>query len=595
VTRPLRTSGLVCAAVAALVVACGARTGLFGETGTTTGVARSPQFCVRAEFPSGFNDIGIYILLDKSGSMADASQWDDATAALSALVDDPTTAGLEIGLQYFPLGDECDPDLYATPAVPLDFLPANAAKIKASLAKQKVDGITPTEPALRGAISYVRSLRIADPARDIAVVLVTDGSPDACHSSTRTVVDVASEAQSAEPQVSTFVVGLANSHVDDLNRIAAAGGTGEAIFISADPSTAQKLVTTLHDVRDTQRLCRYAVPDAGAAQPTANDLSVTTQSDPEGPTVTLAIVKNAGACTSNGFYVDDPAKPKTITLCPSACATVHASTRSRVKVVVGCGEGAPDGGAIDLDAGPCHNLDFFCTPACGSEETVPPVCTSGLWTCPTGSVAADSCTKCPAAPHGCCKQDGTLATASCVSGAWVCPPGALLFGTGSCRPPEVCAASLPCAPGQYCKVPDSSCGAANVPGACAPIVATCPAENAPVCGCDGTTYGSACQANVAGIDISSTKECTPPPGTFKCGPRFCQKNSEICRKTSVLANAIGPDTYACVPQSAGCPAGCNLDPANSCSLCDACPPGRKCSFTCGTDGSGGRTLTCNVL
>jgi hypothetical protein len=70
---------------------------------------------------------------------------------------------------------------------------------------------------LRGAISYVRALRLADPSRDIAVVLVTDGAPDACHSSTRTVVEIASEAATVDPRVSTFVVGLANGYVDDMN------------------------------------------------------------------------------------------------------------------------------------------------------------------------------------------------------------------------------------------------------------------------------------------------------------------------------------------------------------------------------------------
>lgn len=409
------------------------------------------------------------------------------------------------------------------------------------------------------------------------------------------MVDVAREASAVEPRVSTFVVGLANGYVDDMNRIAAAGGTGEAILISADPTTAQKLVSTLKTVRDTQRLCRYAVPDAGAAQPTANDLGVTSQADASAPKVSIHVVASAAACKGSGFYVDDPQHPKTVALCPASCAAVHASRTSRVQVVVGCGEGAPDGGAIDLDAGPCTNLDFFCTPVCGSEDRLPPVCTGGQWTCPGTSVAADSCTRCPAAPHGCCKQDGTLATASCVGGAWVCPPGAVIFGTGTCRPPDVCAASLPCAPGQYCKVPDSSCGGATVPGACAPISTGCPAENAPACGCDGAVYGSTCLASAAGVDVSNAASCAAPAGTFRCGSRFCRRSDEICRKTTVLATTIGPDTYTCVPQSGACPAGCNTDPNNRCSLCEACPAGRKCGFTCTTEGSGERTLSCTVL
>lgn len=577
-------------------MACGSRTGLFvGDPLSTTGVVRSPEFCVRGDFSSGYGDVGLHLLLDSSLSMDDASKWNSATAAVSALVDDPSAAGLELGLQFFPLGEDCDPDHYALPAVALDFLPGNADKVKTALASRQPKGNTPMAPALRGAVSYVRALRLADSSRDVAVVLVTDGAPDTCQSSTRTVVEIATEAASVEPRVRTFVVGLANGYVTDMNRIAAAGGTGEAILIDSDPSTAQKLVTTLKTVRDTQRLCRYAVPDAGAAKPTADDVSVSMQITPDSMRIPLPRVASAGQCGNGGFFVDDAANPKAVSLCPSTCLTVHSDTRSHVEVVLGCGEGAPEGGAIDPDAGPCHGLDFFCVPSCGSTENVPPVCSGGLWACPPGSVTADSCTTCPAQPHGCCKGDGTLANASCVAGKWVCPPGAVIFGTGSCKPPDVCAPLLPCAPGQYCKVPDLSCGAATRPGSCVPVPTACPGDDAPVCGCDGVTYGNECAASAGGTDVSTTAACKPPAATFRCGPRFCRVRDEICRKTTTLASSVAPDSYACVPQAPSCLAGCNTDPNNRCSLCETCAPGKKCGFTCGSDPSGGRTLDCTVL
>jgi hypothetical protein len=456
--------------------------------------------------------------------------------------------------------------------------------------------VTPTTPALRGAISYIRALRIADPSRDIAVVLVSDGAPDGCLSSTRTVVDVATEAATVDPRVNTFVVGLSKGYIDDLNKIAAAGGTGEAILIDSDPATAQKLVTTLKTVRDTQRLCHYAVPAVGAAKPTALDLSVTTQLSPGAAAVPVSIVAGPKSCgTAGGFYVDDVDDPKTVALCPQSCDAVHADSRSRVSVVAGCGAGSREGGAVDLDAGRCPSLDFFCIPSCGSSARVAPTCFAGDWTCPSGTIAEDSCTTCPATPHGCCKQDGTLATASCISGAWVCPAGATIFGTGDCKPPNVCAALLPCAPGQYCKAPDSSCGTTSVPGTCAPVAESCPGEDTPVCGCDGSVYESACLASAAGEDVSATGKCSAPVDTFRCGPRFCRVEDEVCRKTTVLATAIGPDTYECVPESSSCVDGCNPGPAGRCSLCAACPAGKKCGFTCASDPDGSRTLECTVL
>jgi hypothetical protein len=266
-----------------------------------------------------------------------------------------------------------------------------------------------------------------------------------------------------------------------------------------------------------------------------------------------------------------------------------------VKVVVGCGEGAPDGGAVDLDAGPCTNLDFFCIPSCGSSDTVAPICVAGRFRCPTGSVTADSCTTCPAVPHGCCKQDGTLTTASCVAGQWICPPGAVSFGTGSCKPPQVCATLLPCAPGQLCKVPDLSCATTAVPGTCEPVATSCPSGGPPACGCDGRVYGNTCLASLAGTDLSLAAPCSPPNGTFRCGPYFCNVGSEVCRKTTTFATSLAPDSYACVQQTAACAPGCINGGPNACSLCEACPAGRKCGFTCTTSVSGARDLTCTVL
>jgi hypothetical protein len=78
-----------------------------------------------------------------------------------------------------------------------------------------------------------------------------------------------------------------------------------------------------------------------------------------------------------------------------------------------------------------------------------------------------------------------------------------------------------CAEGSFCDFPpESICGRADGPGVCEPIPEFCIEIFAPVCGCDGQTYGNSCFANAAGVSVESEGECEPsePPGQL-CGSR----------------------------------------------------------------------------
>jgi len=73
---------------------------------------------------------------------------------------------------------------------------------------------------------------------------------------------------------------------------------------------------------------------------------------------------------------------------------------------------------------------------------------------------------------------------------------------------QTCTDNSECAAGLYCEKYPGNCAGV---GMCAPRPEACITLWDPVCGCDGVTYGNACDAAAFGVNVRYGGECVPGP------------------------------------------------------------------------------------
>ncbi|WP_437815368.1 vWA domain-containing protein [Sorangium sp. So ce1078] len=306
--------------------------GATGEGGFDEGAS-----CAQTSAAAAFVPLDMLILLDRSGSML-GSKWSGVTSALSTFVNDAASAGVNVGLTYFPRGNsgmnDCEHTAYDELAVAIGELPLHTPEITASIHGTSPGGGTPMRPALQGVLSNATAYKDANPSHKVIVVLATDGDPSGCAGNT--VAATAEIAQRALNYngVQTYVIAVEGSTVANLDLIAASGGTARAFDVTADVAAFS---AKMAEIRASALPCELLIPEppAGATL----DTSRVAVKFAAGSTGALEIPRADGEadCGSGpGWYYDDELLPKKIILCPASCSTVQGEVQAKLDVLFGC-------------------------------------------------------------------------------------------------------------------------------------------------------------------------------------------------------------------------------------------------------------------
>ncbi|HVW27798.1 MAG TPA: vWA domain-containing protein [Polyangiaceae bacterium] len=288
---------------------------------------------------------------------AGEDRWDAVKGPLSQWVMSvPADPPFNVGIGYF--GDmligSCFPQTYETPDVEIGPLPQNANAIVSSLNAHMPNSNTPTPAAIQGALNHATAWKQMHPNDVVAVVLVTDGEPNAC-GAVADVANIAAQGYNNGMGIKTFVIGVTSPgttcaldpnppNVMDLDTVAKAGGTGQALVVDVTQDASKQLTDELNMIRtsitmtttktmvETSKLqCQFTLPmnvnmtqgDNVAFDKDKVNVELTNNQGVKSQVYRVDSMDKCSGTNALGWYYDNDDKPTQIFLCPNACSVVQ--------------------------------------------------------------------------------------------------------------------------------------------------------------------------------------------------------------------------------------------------------------------------------
>jgi hypothetical protein len=319
-----------------------------GEAGSPgAGGADADATCSGVSVEAEAVPVDLFIMMDRSTSMStlvdgtNTTRWEALSAAVQDFVDDPAAADIRMGIGFFSLSGvaddntDCNADDYADPTVPIGLVSDVGADLVSAIDEITPAGLTPTVPALQGAISYAEGWAAEHPERATQVVLVTDGYPTQCVTSPEAIAEAAEAGYKGSGHIRTFVIGVGDVAKFNLDNYARAGGTTKAFLTDAGDVTSS-FVGALNNISNRKLACEYKIPAPPAGMKLDTKKVQVIYTPASGGPEEVPRITALSACADNangGWYYDDPANPTKITVCPCSCARFQAG---HVDVRLGC-------------------------------------------------------------------------------------------------------------------------------------------------------------------------------------------------------------------------------------------------------------------